>query len=147
MTENTDLYSIVTRLAGSIERLEANIETLFKGMDRLSNYQQRPWQWGLVVSVFIGIFTLMGVFGTVLTLTVNPMKDEMARLSAAELRYRESTDEVLTMIADNVHDIQSDIEVAREAQRWLELHDANHENTFELIRSRMHRIADEKTSP
>lgn len=76
-----DLASIVGNVSQTVGKLSANVETLMDNQKGMFNRLNRPWQWGVVISVAIGLVSMSGMFATILTLTVNPIKDALAETS------------------------------------------------------------------
>jgi hypothetical protein len=107
-----DLTKIVHSLSADVRTLVENQRGMFS---RINKPQGPIIAAGLAIAV-----SAIGVLATFITLTISPIKDELTRMNEADLRYRTATDGVLTMLADNVTDQHADVEVAREAQRWIE---------------------------
>ena len=107
-----DLTKIVSSLSADVRTLVENQRGMFSRMNR----PQGPIIFaGLAIAV-----SAIGVLATFIALTVSPIKDELIRLNASELRYRESTDNVLTMLADNQNELHSLSAKRTETDRWLE---------------------------
>lgn len=109
----------ISELTKNVSSLSADVRTLVDNQRGLFSRMNRPQ--GPIIAAGLAIaVSAIGVLATFITLTVSPIKDEINRIHEADLRYRQSTDQVMTMIADNQTDIHSDVEVSREAQRWME---------------------------
>ena len=124
-----DLTKIVHSLSADVRTLVDNQRGMFSRMNR----PQGPLlAAGLAIAV-----SVIGVLATFIQLTVTPIKEELVRIHEADLRYRQSTDDVLTMLADNQSHNQADVAVSREAQRWIEKMTEANQNKFEWLHDRI----------
>ena len=69
-------------LSGTVSKLSANVETMMESQRGVYSRINRPWQWGVVVAGFTALLSLAIIMTTVMTLTVNPIKDSMKHMEA-----------------------------------------------------------------
>jgi hypothetical protein len=104
-------------LTGTVGRLSANMETMMDNQKGMFNRMNRPWQWGVVVSIFMGMFAMSAMFATMATLIVGPMQKNQQHLEAAHARdvernltlhmwFRETLSEMQVGDAQNETDIE-----------------------------------------
>lgn len=71
----------LSMLSQDVGQLTANVKVLMDNQKGMFNRLNRPWQWGVVITGFVAMFSLAGMFATILTLTVNPIKDALVEIS------------------------------------------------------------------
>ena len=68
----------VGSLSNVVHRMSANMETMLDNQKGMFNRINRPWQWGVVVAIFMAIFSMSAMFGTMATLIVGPLKESIS---------------------------------------------------------------------
>ena len=84
-----EIANIVGSLGGQVSKLSANIETLMENQKGLYDRMNRPWQWGVIVAAFALMLSMAGLFATVLTLTVNPVREALHELAETSTRINQ----------------------------------------------------------
>ena len=118
-------------LTKAVSSLTADVRTLVDNQKGMFTRLNRPQGPVMVAGLAIAISTI-GVLATFITLSISPIKEELTRMNGADLRYRESTDEILGMIVEQHQEHLEDAanehgllmaEQARqgEALKWMEI--------------------------
>jgi hypothetical protein len=69
------------QLSSEVATISANVQTLLNNQNIFTERLNRPWQWGVVVAALLGLVSVFGAFATLLNLTVQPMKANLAEVS------------------------------------------------------------------
>jgi hypothetical protein len=80
-TQIGQLTQNVGMLQSEIATVSANVSSLLENQRGLFTRINRPWQWGLVGTLFVAMLSIFGAFATILNLTVGPMKETLAEIS------------------------------------------------------------------
>jgi len=64
-------------LSGIVNRMSASVEALTDNQKGMFTRLNRPWQWGVVMAGFMAMFSMAAMFGTMATLIVGPIHDNM----------------------------------------------------------------------
>ena len=114
------LEETTSNLLSSTSKIESMVETLVSSHQGTQQRLNRPWQWGVVIAGFVALITMAGLFNQTLALTVEPMKENIDQIHESALRYRESTDEVLTMLASNQNQLHERVSSVATDIKWME---------------------------
>lgn len=108
------------KISEEVATISANVQTLLNNHSALTARVNRPWQWGVVVSCFAGLFTMSAVFATVLGLSLSPMKDEMRAIGSNLLREEERNQSIHQMFYGDIVSNKERASESEESRRWLE---------------------------
>jgi hypothetical protein len=75
-------------LSSGLSRLEALMETWIESQRSVTTRMNRPWQWGVVVAIFMLVFSMAGGFGVIANLIVTPMNKSITHLG-----YKQTSEE------------------------------------------------------
>lgn len=104
----------------SVSKLSANVEVLLENQKGLFNRMNRPWQWGVVIAAFVAMFTVSGVFATVLSLSLDPIKANMHTMTETHSRDVERNLELHMWFRNSIEEIREhDAEMDARID-WLE---------------------------
>ena len=80
------ITNIIGTLGSQVSKLSANMETLIDNQKGMFSRINRPWQWGVVVSIFMGLFAMSAMFATMATLIVGPIHNNLKQLEIIHSR-------------------------------------------------------------
>ena len=102
------LADVVTKLSVDLGQLSSDVRTLVDNQKGMFNRINRPWQWGVVVAAFVALFTVSGVFATVLNLTISPINASLAEVNAEAKSNRTNQMEINMWLRDSIENIRVD---------------------------------------
>jgi hypothetical protein len=73
------LVDTVSDLGGDVRALTANLGTWIEAQKGTTARMNRPWQWGVVVAIFIGLFSVLQIQSAILGLVINPIIKSQAQ--------------------------------------------------------------------
>ena len=114
------LADVVANLSVNVGTLSSDVKALVANQREVFNRINRPWQWGVVIAAFVAMFTVSGVFATVLTLSLDPVKANLQILTDTHARDVERNLDLHMWFRESIEEMResdSDME-ARIA--WLE---------------------------
>jgi hypothetical protein len=117
-------------LQGIVSRLAANMETMIDSQKIIGHRMNRPWQWGAVVGVFMGLFSMSAMFGVMATLIITPINDNIAHQAVTH------SQDVEKLEADRRVDIQRDLDLHiwfKESLTQMQIKDAKAETNIEWL--------------
>ena len=129
------LISAHSQLSSEVATISANVQTLLNNQSSLSERMNRPWQWGVVVAVFLALFSISGAFATVLTLTVNPIKDSVTHAANEHKAERENQLKINMWMREYMENNRNDITSNKETLRLLEKLEARYNEAYGLQRA------------
>lgn len=113
------LETVVSELAESQSALQADVKTILKNQEGVFKRMNRP-----VGPVLIGagaiLISMIGVFATILTLMINPIKDNIDTLTTYMLRAEQEETVEEARFEDRMNIVESKAAVSEESRRWLE---------------------------
>ena len=114
------------QLAAEVATISANVQTLLNNQTTISERMNRPWQWGVVVAVFLGIFSMAGAFATVLNLSRTPIKSQLSQ-------QHEHTERINSYFEERMNNVEALAAVSSNDREWLEkVSDYNREHIDKL---------------
>lgn len=109
----------IGELSKNVSSLSADVRTLVENQRGMYSRMDRP-QAPLIIAGFAVFLSLSGLFASILTLTVNPIKDDILHMESAVLRDDERNSEMHNLM--NERNINNAVGVARLEERaaWIE---------------------------
>lgn len=74
------IVDTVGTLSVVVHRMSASVEALTENQKGMFSRMNRPWQWGVVMAVFMALFSMAGMFGIMANLIVSPITDVIAAI-------------------------------------------------------------------
>ena len=104
----------------NVGKLTANVEILIDNQKGMFSRMNRPWQWGVVVAAFAAMFTVSGVFATVLTLSLDPVKKQVDRMYDVGNREVERNLDLHMWFRESIEEIREQDANMQARIEWLE---------------------------
>lgn len=121
----------LTLVNQNVGKLTAHVETLIENQKGMFSRMNRPWQWSVVVAAFVGMFTVSGVFATVLTLSLDPVKANLEAVQQTHARDVERNLDLHMWFRESIEEMrEGDADMEARIQ-WLE-------KLEERLNNRMH---------
>jgi hypothetical protein len=124
LRQRDDQIKLITQnqqdIASSVSKLTATVEGLTEGQRGMFSRMNRPWQWGVVLAAFMALASFSAMFGTVLTLSLNPIRDNLTHMEANHLRMEEKELALHMMLKEDIENNQIEIARLQEGNRWME---------------------------
>jgi hypothetical protein len=117
-------------LEGIVSRLAANMETWIENQRSMGHRMNRPWQWGAVVGVFMGLFSMSAMFGVMATLIITPINDNIQHQAATH------TQDITRVEVAYARDVERNLELHmwfRETLADIQVSDAKTETNIEWL--------------
>jgi hypothetical protein len=114
-----EVAKMVGVLGGQVGRLTANMETWIDTQKTMSHRINRPWQWGVVVSIFMGMFAMSAMFATMATLIVSPMNNTIATIQDTHSRDVERNLSLHMWFRETISEIQVSDAAAETDMKWM----------------------------
>ena len=106
-------------LSGEVRALTANMNTLMDNQKGMFNRMNRPWQWGVVVAAFIAMFSMAAMFGTMASLIVGPIHDNLVHLESVHARDVERNLALHMWFRDSLNVLEQDAAESKKDREWL----------------------------
>ena len=109
------------QLGSGLSRLEALMESWIETQRSVTTRINRPWQWGVVVSVFMGMFAMSAMFGTMATLVVTPIHTSISNQEIAHARDVERNLALHMWFRETISEIQVEAAKTQIDVEWMKL--------------------------
>ena len=110
----------LTLVNQNVGKLTAHVETLIENQKGMFSRMNRPWQWGVVIAAFVAMFTVSGVFATILTLSLDPVKSNIQVLDLAHARDVERNLELHMWFRESIEEMREGDANMEARIQWLE---------------------------
>lgn len=127
-----DLTNAVGTINSIVGALSADVRTLLENQKGMHSRINRPWQWGVVVAVFVALFSMSGLFATILTLSINPIKASLVHIEEGMLGDESRQREIHLMLTGEMISGKVQNAVSQESLRWIEKLESRYDMQFGL---------------
>jgi len=109
----------VGQLSGVVHRMSAVVESVAENQKATFSRLNRPWQWGVVISVFMALFSMAAMFSVVASLIVGPINAGQARAERTHARDVERNLELHMWFRETIAGMQVGDAEAKANIAWL----------------------------
>lgn len=117
--EQEEQRSQIGELTKSVSSLSADVRTLVENQRGMFSRMNRPVA-PLIIAAFAVLISLSGMFFTLLTLTINPVKENIVHIEATQLRMEEKELALHIMLKEDIEQALIQAAVNEETLRWVE---------------------------
>lgn len=125
------LANVEAKLSGELGEIRAMLSSALKNQEGVYSRLNRPLA-PLAIGIAAVVLTLAGTFGTILTLTINPIKDALVETNIEHKADRRNQMDINMWLREDLEDVLVANSKQEEWMRWMEKMESRYDTQFGL---------------